>query len=122
MHITILPHRTRDYHLQFRMPILSLFRVPAMSRRALLLGSSSLALGLLVIARSLSTGAPTPVPEQMTAEKQAALLTVIRPCEGEDAFDKIAWLTAIHDAREKAAKDGKPILLWEMDGYPLGCG
>jgi hypothetical protein len=64
----------------------------------------------------------TPVPEQMTAEKQAALLAVIRPCEGEDAFDKIAWLTAIHDAREKAAKEGKPILLWEMDGHPLGCG
>ena len=63
-----------------------------------------------------------PVPEQMTAERMAALQKVIRPCEGEDAFDKIAWLTTIHDARVKAAKEGKPILLWEMDGHPLGCG
>ncbi len=24
-------------------------------------------------------------------------------------------------ARKVAAKEGKPILLWEMDGHPLGC-
>ncbi len=68
---------------------------------------------------SYSDAADAPAPD---SERLAALQKVIRPCEGEDAFDKIAWLTTIHEARVKAAKEGKPILLWEMDGHPLGCG
>ena len=52
----------------------------------------------------------------------AAVLKTVRPAPGEDAFAEIPWLTSLWDAREKAAKLGKPILLWEMDGHPLGCG
>ena len=47
---------------------------------------------------------------------------LVPPQAKEDEFDKIPWLTSIWAAREKAAKEGKPILLWEMDGHPLGCG
>jgi len=90
--------------------------------RSLLLPAAALALGAFFAWQAVTPTSATPVPEQMTAEKQAALLKVIRPCEGEDAFDKIAWLTTFQEAREKAAKEGKPILLWEMDGHPLGCG
>jgi len=50
------------------------------------------------------------------------LSKVIRPLAGEDPFDTIPWLTSLWDARVKAAAAGKPILLWEMDGHPLGCG
>ncbi len=52
----------------------------------------------------------------------AAVLKTVRPAPAEDAFAEIPWLTSLWDAREKAAKLGKPILLWEMDGHPLGCG
>lgn len=52
----------------------------------------------------------------------AKLLKEIRPQPGEDAFDAIPWQISLWDARVKAAKEGKPILLWEMDGHPLGCG
>ena len=90
--------------------------------RSRLLPVVALAFGAILAWQIATPTAATPVPEQMTAARQTELLKVIRPCEGEDAFDKIAWLTAIHDAREKAAKEGKPILLWEMDGHPLGCG
>ena len=93
-----------------------------MTRTLLLSGLSIVAIGGLTVWRNLTPVSTTPVPEQMTAERMAALQKVIRPCEGEDAFDNIAWLTTIHDARVKAAKEGKPILLWEMDGHPLGCG
>jgi hypothetical protein len=58
----------------------------------------------------------------MTDVEFTKLLATMRPCAGEDNFDKIPWLVSIWDAREKAAKEGKPILLWEMDGHPLGCG
>jgi hypothetical protein len=50
------------------------------------------------------------------------LLAMIRPSEGEDPFTTIPWQTSLWEARKLAAKEGKPILLWEMDGHPLGCG
>jgi hypothetical protein len=50
------------------------------------------------------------------------LRAVILPSMGEDPFATIPWETSLWTAREKAAKAGKPILLWEMDGHPLGCG
>jgi hypothetical protein len=52
----------------------------------------------------------------------AALRKVVPPQPKEDLFDQIPWQTSIWDARKLAAKEGKPILLWEMDGHPLGCG
>lgn len=64
----------------------------------------------------------TPVAEQFSDRQFDELRAVIRPCDNEDAFDRIAWLTSIHEARIAAAREGKPILLWEMDGHPLGCG
>jgi hypothetical protein len=47
---------------------------------------------------------------------------MIRPSDGEDPFETIPWQTSLWEARTLAAKEGKPILLWEMDGHPLGCG
>lgn len=76
------------------------------------------ALGLLVAL----TIPPAPAGEQLTPAEFAAVRKAVLPMAGEDDFDKIPWLTSIWDAREKAAKEGKPILLWEMDGHPLGCG
>jgi hypothetical protein len=52
----------------------------------------------------------------------AKLRKVIRPLDGEDPFATIPWETNLWEARRKAAAAGKPILLWEMDGHPLGCG
>ena len=31
------------------------------------------------------------------------------------------WEIDLWKARQRAAKEGKPIFLWEMDGHPLGC-
>ena len=93
-----------------------------MSRVLPLTGFSAIFLGGFFYWLAAAPSSIAPVPEQMTAERMVELQKVIRPCDGEDAFDKIAWLTTIHDARVKAAKEGKPILLWEMDGHPLGCG
>jgi hypothetical protein len=78
------------------------------------------AIGLYAAPRSETE--PAAPPAKMPDAEFAALLKSVRPCAGEDEFDKIPWLVSIWDAREKAAKEGKPILLWEMDGHPLGCG
>jgi hypothetical protein len=49
------------------------------------------------------------------------LLTAIKPQSGEDKWAEIPWLSSLWQARKQAAAEGKPILLWEMDGHPLGC-
>lgn len=51
-----------------------------------------------------------------------ALLAAVRPKPGEDVFEQIPWRTYLWAARKEAAAAGKPLLLWEMDGNPLGCG
>jgi len=49
------------------------------------------------------------------------LRAVIRPKDDEAAWAKIPWRVDLSQARLEAAAAGKPILLWEMDGHPLGC-
>jgi hypothetical protein len=58
----------------------------------------------------------------LTDAEYASVLKTARPAAGEDKFDQVPWLTSLWQARQQAAKEGKPILLWEMDGHPLGCG
>jgi hypothetical protein len=58
----------------------------------------------------------------LTDADYTSVLKTVRPAEGEDLYAKVPWLTSLWEARKKAAAEGKPILLWEMDGHPLGCG
>ena len=51
----------------------------------------------------------------------AALRALILPTEAESDWLRIPWRTSLWEARRVAAREGKPILLWEMDGNPLGC-
>src|SRR5207237_813041 len=49
------------------------------------------------------------------------LRDLIRPAAAEANWARVPWKTSLWEARRKAAEEGKPILLWEMDGHPLGC-
>ncbi|MBI1902656.1 MAG: hypothetical protein HYS13_16270 [Planctomycetia bacterium] len=49
------------------------------------------------------------------------LHALIKPPESEAFWTTLPWLTSLWEARQQAAAEGKPILLWEMDGHPLGC-
>jgi hypothetical protein len=60
--------------------------------------------------------APPIKPEQL--DKLHAL---IKPQTNEEKFMQIPWLTDLWEARKLAAAEGKPILLWEMNGHPLAC-
>jgi hypothetical protein len=59
---------------------------------------------------------------KLTDAEYSSTLKAVRPAAGEDKFDQVPWLISLWEARKVAAKEGKPILLWEMDGHPLGCG
>jgi hypothetical protein len=50
-----------------------------------------------------------------------ALHRMIKPLPREEKWAEIPWMTSLWDARQRAAREGKPILLWEMDGHPMGC-
>ena len=47
-----------------------------------------------------------------------SLRSLIRPHEGESRWREIEWLTSLHEARVKAAAEGKPIFLWSGGGAP----
>jgi hypothetical protein len=87
-------------------------------RRLLLLGSFAVLIAIAALGRPTSLCAAPPLSD----DDVVRLRKVIRPLPGEDPFETIPWETTLWEARVKAAAAGKPILLWEMDGHPLGCG
>lgn len=64
---------------------------------------------------------PTAAAEPIAPEKFTKLHNLIKPSAEEEKWSQIPWMASLWDARKKAAAEGKPILLWEMDGHPLGC-
>jgi hypothetical protein len=69
----------------------------------------------------LCTGLPAPAADAISADQFKKLQALIKPGKGEEAWTQIPWLANLWEARKQAAAQGKPILLWEMDGHPLGC-
>ena len=61
-------------------------------------------------------------PNDLSTESFGALHRLILPRAGEFAwYEEIPWLTSVQAAREKAALEGKPILVWcSADGQPCG--
>jgi hypothetical protein len=85
--------------------------------------------GVVVMRRSLCSlsvallvaGTAT-AAEPLGPETFADLLKAIKPDPTGPTWLQIPWQTSLAAARAKAAAEGKPVLLWEMDGNPLGCG
>jgi hypothetical protein len=48
-----------------------------------------------------------------------ARMGAMRP--SPEAWQSIGWQTDLQAARAEAARSGKPIFLWAMNGNPLGC-
>jgi hypothetical protein len=58
----------------------------------------------------------------ISPEQFAKLHQLIKPLPGQLAWrDEIPWLTGAQEAREKAAAEGKPLLIWiAANGQPVG--
>jgi len=69
----------------------------------------------------LGASASLPAAEPIRPEKMDELIKLIKPGIDEDKWATIPWMTDLWQARQLAARQGKPIILWEMDGHPLGC-
>lgn len=61
-----------------------------------------------------------PVPQPNAANLQKWML-FIEPAESELAYRAIGWRNALWPAVTEARELGRPILLWTMNGHPLGC-
>jgi hypothetical protein len=59
--------------------------------------------------------------EPLSLEQFQQVRAIIKPAATEDKWAQIPWQIDLWEARKKAATEGKPILLWEMDGHPLAC-
>jgi hypothetical protein len=71
----------------------------------------------------IECGAQTPShrPLKLPAEF-AAIRRTIAPRPEEELWKKIPWKTSLLEARQVAAKQGKPLFVWSMDGHPLCLG
>ncbi len=70
---------------------------------------------------SLAVAGVAAAADAVPARQFDALHALIKPQAAEQKWEQIPWLADLWEARKLAAEQGKPILLWEMDGHPLGC-
>lgn len=76
---------------------------------------------VLVLASVSLLGIVAESRAELTDDDLDQLGKICRPSIDELAWRSLPWMTDLWQARELAARVGKPILLWEMDGHPLGC-
>jgi hypothetical protein len=72
---------------------------------------------LVLLALLAAQAEPAPVP----AADFDRLHRMIRVQPGEQRFWRIPWKLAVSEAREQAAREGKPIFVWAgAGGAPIG--
>jgi hypothetical protein len=57
---------------------------------------------------------------QPTEARCAEVRGSVLPTEDELAFAAIPWHTTLSSAALEADREGRPVLLWAMNGHPLG--
>lgn len=83
---------------------------------------------LVTAALGLAAALPTPVPQDRAPRSQTPdaknlddWADFIRPSDDELKYEAIGWRNQFWPAVEEARELGRPILLWTMNGHPLGC-
>jgi hypothetical protein len=59
---------------------------------------------------------PAPDPRTLNEETFSQLRKQIRPQPGESRWMEIPWLIDLHEARQKAAAEGKPLFVYSGGG------
>ena len=62
-------------------------------------------------------------PAPLSAEQFESLHQMIKPQRGESRWMEIDWYPSVWEARQRAAREGKPLFLWAGSGGapPAGC-
>jgi hypothetical protein len=73
-----------------------------------------LAVSLLI--EAIAPAQPAPADVKLNDETFAQLHKQIRPQPGESRWLEIPWLIDVHEARQKAAAEGKPLFVYSGGG------
>jgi hypothetical protein len=63
----------------------------------------------------------SPEPPAPTAKDYRQWQQTIEPDAIELGYEALPWRNRFWPAIEEARKLGRPVLLWTMNGHPLGC-
>ena len=75
---------------------------------------------LLVLSACSTPGYGDEVVPKLSPDDLVPLLATIKPQKGESPWREIAWLTNVTEARRKAAREDKPLVIFTAaDGSPL---
>lgn len=58
--------------------------------------------------------------DELSPAKFDKLQSLIKPHDPKKSFESVPWMTSLWQARQKAAAEDKPIVLWSGDPLPLG--
>jgi hypothetical protein len=64
---------------------------------------------------------PPPYVPVLTDDTLRKWIDVIRPTEADNKWERLEWRTELGAAVDEAKALQRPILLWAMNGHPLGC-
>jgi hypothetical protein len=67
---------------------------------------------------ALSTSSPLP---ELNDRNFDQIVDKIRPTERENRWQEIPWHASLWSGVIEAQRQEKPLLIWAMDGHPLGC-
>lgn len=59
--------------------------------------------------------------QELTEDTFAEWRDYLVPPAAEEAWLEIGWRTTFWDGLREAQEKQKPVLLWAMNGHPLGC-
>ena len=62
-----------------------------------------------------------PKTDRLTEEVFQTIFDALQPPKVE-LWKSIPWHISIVEATMQAEKEGKPVFMWQADGWPLGCG
>ena len=62
-----------------------------------------------------------PNTDRLTDSNFATIFEALQPPKVEP-WKSIPWHISVVEAARQAEKEGKPVFLWQADGWPLGCG
>lgn len=85
------------------------------------LGISLFVTSLLALACAAPVAREAAGPDALPPELQAQVTRLVLPDDAEDAWRTLPWIPAYADAVIEAERLDKPLLMWAMNGHPLGC-
>ena len=82
-----------------------------------------IALALLCCAASPAQDAAVIEAElpQLRLEELGRWREHVLPAEAEVAFERLPWHASFAEGLRAAQEQARPLLLWAMNGHPLGC-